>query len=173
MRKIRRLPDARPALHAARAAPRRLARAYGARPLHLLALIASFGLAGYAVTLAAGPSLTRMLVWFGAAVIGHDLVLFPLYALADRSLTGLLRHRSAEPPRVPAINHIRVPLLGAGLLLLVFFPGIARHGEATYRYATGRGEDAYLGRWLLLTGAMFAVSAVAYAVRLRRAASPR
>jgi len=41
-------------------------------------------------------------VWFLAAIIAHDLVLFPLYALADRSFTGALaavRGRCKGPHR--------------------------------------------------------------------------
>ncbi|MDN3358611.1 hypothetical protein [Actinomadura sp. DC4] len=147
---------------------------YGAGPLHLLALIGCFALAGYAaLRTLANPSWPVMLAWFGGAVIGHDLVAFPLYALADRSLTRALRalwpRRTATPPAgqvtVPVVNHIRVPALGAGLLFLLFFPGIVRQGAATYTYATGRTQQPYLGRWLILVAAMFAVSAVVYAVR--------
>lgn len=142
----------------------RFARAYGADPLHLLAVLATFALAGYAAVLAAGPLLPRMLVWFAAAIIGHDLILFPLYALADRSLTAALRLMPA--PRVSPANYLRIPALGAGLLFLVFFPAIIRQGHETYEAATGRTQQPYLGRWLLLVAAMFAVSAVAYALRL-------
>ena len=60
---------------------------YGSNPLHLLATIASFALAGYVVLVMGAPALWNrevwwqsILVWFLAAVIGHDLVLFPLYA---------------------------------------------------------------------------------------------
>ncbi|PZS19620.1 MAG: hypothetical protein DLM60_09890, partial [Pseudonocardiales bacterium] len=64
------------------------------------------------------------MLWFLGAVIAHDLVLFPLYALADRSLsTGLRSLRPGSPPgrtppRVAALNYLRVPILGTGLLLL-------------------------------------------------------
>jgi uncharacterized membrane protein HdeD (DUF308 family) len=147
---------------------------YGAGPLHLLALIGCFALAGYAgLRTLANPQWPVMLAWFAGAIIGHDLVAFPLYALADRSLIRALRElwprRRDTPPLVPAVNHIRVPALGAGLLLLLFFPGIIRQGAAAYASATGHTQQPYLGRWLLLVAVMFGVSAVVYAARLGHA----
>jgi hypothetical protein len=155
----------------------RLGRAYGANPLHLLTLVACFALAGYAAThLVSDPLVVRIVIWFAAAVIGHDLVLFPLYALADRSLQAALRilptTRSNRTPVVPPLNYLRIPALGAGLLLLLFLPGILEQGQQTYLSATGQTQQPYLDRWLLLTAAMFALSAVVYAARSRRAAAP-
>lgn len=155
----------------------RLARAYGANPLHLLAFIACFALAGYVATrLVDDPLVVRMLIWFLAAVIGHDLVLFPLYALADRSLTGLLRMlptvRLNRTPVVSPLNYLRIPALGTGLLLLLFLPGIIQQGQQTYLNATGLTQQPYLGRWLVLTAALFGVSAIAYALRSRHATAP-
>ena len=81
---------------------------YGASPLHLLTLLASFALAGYAaLQLLRGPTPVRVAGWFLGAVIAHDLVLFPLYAVADRSLTGL-RRRPAAAARSGAVNYLRV-----------------------------------------------------------------
>lgn len=138
---------------------------YGASPLHLLTLLASFALAGYAaLQLFRGPLAGRIAVWFLGAVLAHDLVLFPLYALADRSLTGL-RRRPSAPARSGAINFVRVPALLSGLLLLLFLPLILRHSEGAYGRASGLDQSPYLGHWLLLTGALFGGSAVAYAVR--------
>ncbi len=156
---------------------RRLTRAYGANPLHLLALLACFALAGIVAThLAGDPLVVRMLVWFLAAVIGHDLVLFPLYALADRSLAGVLRVlptlRRNRTAVVAPLNYLRIPALGAGLLLLLFLPGIIQQGQQTYLSATGQTQQPYLDRWLLLTAALFAASAVVYAVRSGQAAAP-
>jgi hypothetical protein len=149
----------------------RTARAYGANPLHLLALLASFTVTGYAVAhLVHESTFVRILIWFLAAVIGHDLILFPLYALADRSLSGALRAlrpRRDAPARIPPLNYIRIPALGTGLLFLVFLPGIIRQGQSTYHAATGQTQQPFLDRWLLLTAAMFALSALAYALRLR------
>jgi hypothetical protein len=143
-------------------------RAYGARPLHLLALLASFGLAGYAVlrTLHT-PHGVQILVWFVGAVIGHDVVLFPLYSLADAGLQRV-PGRGARPT-VPWINYVRVPAAISGLLFLLWFPLILGLAEPTYRAASGLGTAPFLGRWLLVTGVAFALSAVSYALRLRRA----
>lgn len=155
----------------------RISRAYGANPLHLLALLACFALTGYVAShLVANPLVVRIVIWFVAAVIAHDLVLFPLYALADRSVRGVLRIlptvRANRAPVVPPLNYVRTPALGAGLLLLLFLPGIIQQGRSTYLSATGQTQQPFLDRWLLLTGAMFAVSAVVYAVRSRRASAP-
>ncbi len=90
----------------------------------------------------------------------HDLVLFPLYAAADRALVAAARGR------VPLINHVRVPALGAGLALLMFWPGIVRQGEATHLAATGLDQAPYLGRWLALSALLFGASAVLYGARV-------
>jgi hypothetical protein len=147
-------------------------RTYGSNPLHLLSLLACFGLAGYAVLQAAhGPLPLRMAAWFVGALIGHDLLLFPLYAVADRTLTTLVprrRGRLLTPPGT--VNYLRVPALLSGLLLLMFFPVILRRSEGPYGAASGLDQSPYLARWLLLTGAAFAVSAVLLALRWRRSA---
>ena len=139
---------------------------YGASPLHLLTLLASFALAGYAALQELrGPVPVRVAGWFLGAVIAHDLVLFPLYALADRSLTGL-RRRPAAAARSGAVNYLRVPVLLSGLLLLLFFPLILRKSEGAYGRASGLDESVYLSHWLLITGVLFGGSAVTYAIRV-------
>ena len=160
------------------------ARLYGSHPLHLLTMIAGFALLGYVIAVIRPVTLWNphvwwqsIVVWFAAAIVAHDLVLFPIYAFVDRLLS--CRRARLSPVRaeagVPVLNYLRVPALGAGLTLLVFLPGIVKQGAATYRAATGQTQDPFLGRWLLLTAAMFAVSAGIYAVRLamaRRRARP-
>ncbi|KAA1251270.1 hypothetical protein F0Q45_05065 [Mycobacterium simiae] len=151
--------------------PERFGYYYGARWLHLLTMLSGLALFGY-IVVTAGPATLwnpqtwwqSIAVWFAAAVIGHDLVLFPLYALADRMLPA----RPRRQPKLSARNHIRIPAMGAGLTLLIFLPGIVEQGAATYQAATGETQQPFLGRWLLLTAAMFAVSAVSYAARLAR-----
>lgn len=147
-----------------------LRRLYGAHPLHLLLLLGCFALAGYvAATVAVDPMWPRMAFWFAAAVLAHDLVLFPLYALVDRATASALRqHRrtDADPDRtVPVINHLRVPTLASGLLFLLFFPGIVEQGRATFLAATGQTQQPYLARWLVLAAAFFLGSALIYAIR--------
>ncbi len=149
-------------------------RLYGSHPLHLLALIAGFALFGYVILTIKPVTLWNgrvwwqsIVVWFAAAIIVHDLVLFPIYALIDRVLLRTTRRAPRpEPAGVSVLNYLRVPLLGSGLTLLVFLPGIIEQGAPTYLAATGQTQEPFLGRWLLLTAAMFAVSAVAYAVRI-------
>ena len=138
-----------------------LVRRVGASPAQLALLVVCLGLAAYAAFFLLGdPALLRMLIWFAGAAVVHDLVLFPLYAVADRVLVVAARGR------VPLINHIRVPALGAGLALLMFWPGIIRQGEATHLAATGLDQEPYLGRWLALSAVLFAVSGLVYLVRL-------
>ena len=142
---------------------------YGSHPLHLLTLIAGFALVGYVVATIKPATLWNphtwwqsIIVWFAAAIIAHDLVLFPVYALADRMLLATRQPHSTGVTKVPVLNYVRVPALGAGLTLLVFLPGIIEQGAPTYIAATGQTQDPFLGRWLLFTAAMFAVSAVMY-----------
>jgi hypothetical protein len=222
-------------------------RWYGANPLHLLALLASFALAGYAVraVIMAGQW-TGFAAWFAVAIIGHDLLLFPLYSLADLSLRHLLpggshgrlpaaqsaargpfeafqpvgsgpsspgappsappsappggtsvtlRPAPAQPapaqlapaqlaPAQPAaaqpggvapawpplLNYVRIPVIFSLLLLMTFFPMILGLSEPELHRASGLTTEPYLWRWLGVTGVMFAISAVSYAVRTRRTA---
>lgn len=142
-----------------------LRKRYGAGPGHLAAVLLSFAVAGLAVAIVAGdPLWPWMLVWFGGAVVGHDLVLSPLAAGVDRALrAGLAR---LPRPRVPVVNHVRVPALGAALTFLLFLPGIIRQGDDVVRGQTGLDQSPFLGRWLLLVAAMAATSALVYAFRL-------
>ncbi|MCV7195630.1 hypothetical protein [Mycobacterium angelicum] len=152
--------------------PARFVRHYGTHPLHLLTMVAGFALLGYILATFKLTTLWNpqswwqsIIVWFAAAVIGHDLILFPLYALADR----LLSRREPKPgPKAAARNYIRVPAAGAALTLVIFLPGIIQQGATTYHAATGETQQPFLGRWLLLTAAMFAISALAYAARFAK-----
>jgi hypothetical protein len=170
---------------------------YGAHPLHLLALLATFGLAGYAVraVIAAGQ-FRGFAIWFAVAIIGHDLLLFPLYSLADLSVQRLLpwgtarrrasRQAATTPgtatgagtatapgafPGPPVINYVRIPVAFSLLLLLAFFPLILGLSGPEYHRASGLTTQPYLWRWLAVTGVLFAGSAVLYALRCRRASS--
>jgi hypothetical protein len=145
---------------------------YGSHPLHLLTMLAGFALLGYVIATIKPETLWNervwwqsIAVWFAVALIANDFVLFPLYALADRLLTLPVERRRRQP-RVPALNFIRLPVLGSALTLLVFLPGIIEQGALVYQVATGQTQEPFLGRWLLLSAAMFAVSAIVYAVRL-------
>ena len=148
---------------------RRLRRHYGAGPLHLLGLLASFALVGYAVSkIAQVPEATRVGVWFVGGAIAHDLILWPLYALADRGAVRAARRRPDRLPSVPWINYLRVPVILSATALAVSFPLVLRLSPGTYEAATGLSPAPYLARWLLVSGALFAFSAVSYALRLGR-----
>jgi hypothetical protein len=142
-------------------------RLYGSSRWHLLGLVLSFVVTGYAAVSLLGGRPVAVVVWFIGLALLHDLVLAPLYTLLDRS---------AGPRRAWPWwwNHVRFPAAFSLLLLLVFAPEITRRGGGTFRAATGFGNAVYLGRWLWVTGALFALSAVALAVRLlvRRAHRP-
>ncbi len=146
---------------------RRLTRWYGANPLHLLALLGSFALAGYAAARLVPSHPVAVAVWFLGAVAGHDLLLMPLYSLADRSALAAIRHRAARLPAVPWINYLRVPAGLSGLLFLVWFPLILRL-HTNYQASTTLSPDPFLWHWLAVTGALFLLSAVLLALRLRR-----
>lgn len=144
---------------------------YGSYPLHLITMLVGFTLLGYVLVIIKPQTLWNsqvwwqsIIVWFAVAIIGHDLVLFPLYALADRLLTRSARRRQRQS-QVPVVNYIRLPALGSLLALLVFLPGIIEQGAVTYGNATGQTQEPFLGRWLLLTAAMFAVSGILYVGR--------
>lgn len=156
---------------------RRFRALYGAGPLHLLALLASFAIAGAAVVgwFQRPRDVGNVLVWFAAAIVVHDLVLLPLYSLLDRIAFGLRRERIDGAQRATVLSlvdptpYLRIPAILSGLLLIVFFPVIFRLGDATQRAASGFGQSVYLSRWLLTTGVMFALSGLAYAVAVARA----
>jgi hypothetical protein len=99
----------------ARRLPSWVRRWYGANPLHLLALLAAFALAGYAVQAVIAAGQWRgFAIWFAVAIIAHDLLLFPLYSLADLPLRRLLPHhltRQITRPPGPAADE---PAQGAG-----------------------------------------------------------
>lgn len=152
-----------------RGVPARFRDVYGASPLHLLALLASFAVAGYAAVAWFALGFGAILRWFLIALVGHDLVLVPLYTLLDRIAFGRDRGNArAIRTAVSAVPYVRVPALLSGLLAIVYAPELLSL-DRDYRALTGLGDGVYLGRWLAATGIMFALSSIAYAVALRRA----
>ena len=105
---------------------RRLFRWYGAGPLHLLTMLGCLALAGYAAAELLPNNFIGIPVWLAGAVIGHDLILLPLYTLADRSALAVLGTARRRCPPAPWINYLRVPAVLSGLLLLIWFPLIFR-----------------------------------------------
>jgi hypothetical protein len=139
---------------------RRWAGSYGASPLHLAGLLVSLAVAGYAGLRLLGARPAAVLLWFVGAAVLNDLLLAPLYVLLDRA--GRRRRRFP-----PWWNHVRVPAAISLLLLLVWYPEIARRSPS-YRVLTGLDPSVYLGRWLAVSGGLFALSALAWgAGRLR------
>ncbi|MCX2970840.1 MULTISPECIES: hypothetical protein [Streptomyces] len=139
---------------------------YGASPAHLLLVLCSLALAGYAgVRLLGGREPWLVAAWFVGAALVHDLVLLPLYTVTDRAAQALFGHR---PGTRRLVGHVRVPVLLSGLLLLTYHPLILGRVEA-YPATTGLSGDVYLGRWLLITATLFAASALVLVVRLWRA----
>ncbi|MFD2078248.1 hypothetical protein SAMN05421678_13032 [Actinopolymorpha cephalotaxi] len=141
-------------------------RWYGAGPLHLLVLVASFALAGYAAIRFVPANPVGVAAWFVGAVVCHDLVLLPLYSLLDLGAAAVLRRRPAALPSRSSVNYLRVPAVLSGLLFLVFAPLILRLPPG-FEYITGRPVTPYLSHWLLVTAALFAGSAVLLAWRAR------
>lgn len=131
-------------------------RWYGSSLLHLVVVVGALALAGVAALPLLQDDAAKIGLWFLGAVLVHDLVLFPLYALADRALPRRGR------------NHVRVPALLSGLLLLMFWPVITRHSEGSYSSASGLDQDVYLGRWLTITAVLFGVSGLLFLLRRRR-----
>jgi hypothetical protein len=151
-------------------------RRYGAKPLHLLAVLASLAICAYALSRVFQllPDPANFALWFGGAIVAHDLVLYPLYALLGLlAHVGLRRPAPSTPLRIAALNHVRVPALLSGLLLLVWFPLVTGRAPGSFRRATGLASGVYLDRWLLISAALFAGSALLFALRARRLAARR
>jgi hypothetical protein len=136
-------------------------RLYGAGPLHLVAMLLAIALSLYAVTrIRDDPALLKIAVWFVGAALVWDLLLGPALAVVDRLLLPL--------HRVGALNHVRVPLLASALLLLVWAPAILQRSEGVFRTKAGLSQDVFLGRWLVITAVLCAVSAALYGLRVLR-----
>ncbi len=152
-----------PRPHVKRLQVKQLRGRYGAGPAHLLATIASLAIAAAAVVgwTQRPRDLLSVLIWFAAAIVLHDLVLLPIYSIADRLTLGRLPARAAAFVRVPALVSV--------LVLVAVFPTVLGFGAKHARGASGIVEHGYLARWLLLSGVLFALSGLAYAVRGVRA----
>ena len=143
---------------------RRFAGFYGAHPLHLLTMMCCFAL-WLSVIVVAGPQTfinthvwwQSIAVWFVGAAVLHDMLLFPLYALADLSLrTGLRAMRGADPQAHRSPDRKLCPAARVGHwpdVPHVFSWHHDREGIFYYN-ATGMTEDPFLHRWLLLVAAM-------------------
>ncbi|KIF04077.1 lipoprotein [Streptomyces sp. RSD-27] len=138
---------------------------YGASPLHLLLVLASFALALYAgVRLLRGDAV-GVALWFVGAALLHDLVLLPLYAVTDRAVQALFGPGAGGPGARVSVNHVRVPAFIAGVLLLVWWPLVLRRVDH-FTVTTALPADVFLPRWLLITAVLFAASAAVLLVRV-------
>ncbi|MCV7423803.1 hypothetical protein H7K45_24925 [Mycobacterium yunnanensis] len=134
--------------------------------------------AGFAVLAAAVATMTpaalwnpqswwqSIAVWFVIAIIAHDLIAFPVYAVADRALQRGTRVRSRQ--RSATVNYLRIPSMAATLTFLVFLPGIIEQGGPAYQAATGHTQEPFLTRWLWLTATFFTLSAITFGLRTTR-----
>ncbi|MFI6657947.1 hypothetical protein ACIBL8_20780 [Streptomyces sp. NPDC050523] len=139
-------------------------------PLQLLLLACSFALSAYAGVRLLEGDWFEVALWFVGAALLHDLVLLPLYAVADRALVR------AAGPRRRRVAYVRVPAALSLLLLLVWFPLISGQVAERYGAVTDLPADRFLTRWLLVTAALFGGSALVFAVRsvrLRRGTKGR
>jgi len=134
---------------------------YGASPLHLLAHLAALALAAWALlqALQLGGA-NRIVLWLAGAVVLHDVVLWPAYTTLDRLA------RRGRP--AGWANYVRVPVGISALLLLVFFPVMCGKGEAAYTRVSAMTWEGYTARWLLVSAALFAGSALLYVRRQGR-----
>jgi hypothetical protein len=150
----------------------RIRRFYGAQPLHLLATIVSFAVvaAGVAGWFQAGSDPRGILLWVLGSGVAFEWVLLPLAWLLDRIALGSGVGEHGSRPLFGPRNraYVRVPALLSGLLLIVFAPLIFQADTPDFEATTGLRPPDYLARWLLATAAMFVISAVAYALSLRR-----
>ena len=143
-------------------------RRYGAHPVHLLLMLACFALAVYALTrMRDQTGLVQIVVLFGAALVAHDVFGWPLYTWADlvaQRFSG--RKGPRRRPRVPWINHLRVPAVIAGTLLVISFPLVLQLSHSYYAAVSGVSEFPYVEHWLLVTAVLFAGSAFIYILRV-------
>jgi hypothetical protein len=137
--------------------------------VRLLVIVGCLAFAGYVADRVIRVPYAWMIgLFFVGAIVAHDFVLYPVYALADRLVRrpGL---GAKDRTGLPWINHVRIPALLSALLLLMFFPLVFGLGARTYRSATGLDTGPFLGRWLLVTAVLFVLSGLLYLWRLWRA----
>jgi hypothetical protein len=142
--------------------------------VQLLALLASFVVAGYAGVRLLTGNVIGTGAWFVGSAVVHDLVLFPLYAGVDAALVLLLRHHPewATVAGVRWLNYLRVPAMVSGLLLLVWSPLILRVSNGAYHAASGLSAQPFLARWIAVTAVLFAISAATLVAQTMRRVAP-
>jgi hypothetical protein len=140
-------------------------RLYGGPLWTLPILIGCFAVTGYvADKVVSGPMAVRIIVWFAAAAVLHDFVLFPAYSLIDRAISAW-RPRAGST-LIPVINYVRVPAALSLLMFLIYLPTIFGRGAGAFHAASGLGQIDIFLRWVLLSLGFFIVSGVIYLFRL-------
>lgn len=146
-------------------------RLWGAGPLHLLGHLAMIGVVAYALSVMFraefAPQPWNLILWLLGGAVLHDAVFLPAYSAVNVAAARLLSGRRA--PRVPVLEHLRVPLVISGVLLLTFAPRIFAGQPQNFERALGHPPPDYLGRWLAVVAVLFGLSAAIYAVRFVRA----
>ncbi|GHF13282.1 hypothetical protein GCM10014715_81030 [Streptomyces spiralis] len=142
---------------------------YGEPWWHLVALLASFALCGYALAQLLAGDWWGVVQWAVGAAVIHDLVAVPLYGSADWLLHRAVRAgRPRSPRRIAVVNHIRIPAFVSLILLLVYWPLISMDSSAQFRTATLLDPGVFRSRWLAVTGVLFGLSGLHLAFRLWR-----
>jgi len=135
---------------------------YGASPLHLLAHLAAFALVGWAMLqLVDIGRFDNVVLWLVGAVLLHDALLWPVYAALDQAA------RRTAPSAL--VNYLRVPVALSALLALVYLPALLGLNEANQARVGAYGSQGALGRWLLATGVLCAISLAVWVVKGRHA----
>lgn len=145
---------------------------YGAQPLHLLAVLTTLALAGYAfLRIFENPSTLGVMIWLGAAVVAHDFIALPLYSalirVAREGTDTVMGFAAPQFSRI-ALNHLRVPAGFSLILMVISLPLIFKFAPDGYLVTLGIPLEGYLQNWLLITAVLFGASGLALAIRIRR-----
>ena len=107
----------------------------------------------------------NFLIWLVAGAVLHDVVLLPLYSLAD--LVTRLAMSDHPLRRIHAANHVRFPAAISLVVFLVYAPTILDRNPGTFERLSGRPQATDpLEAWLWITLGLFVVSGATLAVRL-------
>lgn len=148
-----------------------LHRLWGAGPLHLVGHVAMIAVVAWALSvmfrMEFAPQPWNLVLWLLGGAVLHDAVFLPAYSAVHVAAQRVLQGRG--PARVPVLDHLRVPIVIAGVLLLVYAPRIFAGQPQNFERALGHPPPDYLGRWLAVVAGLFVLSAVLYGVRWIRA----
>lgn len=162
-----------------------LRRRYGAGPLHLAGHLLLIALVAYLLSTLFEPQFApeplNLLLWLVGGAVLHDVVILPAYSALNIAVAGVLGARqrpgdTTTPPTsrdlqrpVAVLPYLRTPAVVSAVLMAVYFPRILNRQPQNFERALGYPPPDYLERWLLVTAAAFALSALIFAVRSVRA----